>query len=246
MLFASDFDGTLSRGGVSEENKGAIRRFREAGGVFAVVTGRSVGGSVGIFREVDLDVVLCCNGAALCLPDGSGEAFSEYPSETFRDLYKIAVELGSRGFGPQAADESIWIECADENGEARLEDFISRHGTVCQCNMVFDSFEKAAAAAARVNAEHGETVNALQNGGSVDIPPRGVDKGEGVRRLAARLGVAEGEVFAAGDQMNDYAMVAAFRGFAMEHAPEELRAAARHTVPSVAAAIDMILKEREI
>ena len=56
MLFASDFDGTLSRGGVSDENKDAIRRFRASGGVFAVVTGRSVGGSVGIFREVDLDV----------------------------------------------------------------------------------------------------------------------------------------------------------------------------------------------
>ena len=243
MLFASDFDGTLSRGGVSEENADAVRRFRAAGGVFAVVTGRSVAGSVGIFREVDLDFVLCCNGAALCLPDGTGEAFASYPSQTFRDLWKIAVELGAIGFGPQAADESIWIECAAEDGEARLEDFIARHAEVCQCNMVFGSCEKAANASARVNAAHGGVVNALQNGGSVDIPPRGIDKGVGVRLLASRLGVAEGDVFAAGDQMNDFAMVSAFRGFAMEHAPEALRSAASHTVASVAEAIDMILKD---
>ena len=245
MLFASDFDGTLSRGGVSEENKDAVRRFREAGGAFAVVTGRSAAGSEGIFHEVGLDLVLCCNGAALCFPDRSCRAFATYPSGVLRDMWRVALELGSAGLGPQAAAESMWlVTSAAEESEARLEDFIARNAEVCQCNMVFDTCEKAAAAAARVNAEFGEVVNALQNGGSVDIPPRGVDKGAGVRRLAESLGVAEANVFAAGDQMNDFAMVSAFHGFAMAHAPEALRAAAERTVSSVAEAIDIILKER--
>jgi hypothetical protein len=241
-LFASDFDGTLSRGGVSEENKEAIRRFRAGGGVFCVVTGRSVGGSEGIFREVDLDFILCCNGAALCRPDGKARAFAGYDSAVFRDLWKCACELGSRGFGPQAVDGSVWIETADENGGSRLEEFIARHDTVCQCNMVFDTLEKAAYAADLINAQFGDTVNALQNGGSVDIPPRGIDKGRGVRRLAADLGIDEDNIYAAGDQMNDFAMVSAFCGFAMEGAPETLAAAAKKTVGSVAEAIDMILK----
>ena len=241
-LFASDFDGTLSCGGVSEANKDAIRRFREAGNVFGVVTGRSPGGSVGIFREVDLDFVLCCNGAALGYPDGTGETLASYPSAVMRDLFAIAVESGAYGFGPQAATESVWIESADENGAAKLEEFIARNERACQCNMVFGgNAESARLTAARINAEYGDTVNALQNGGSVDIPPRGIDKGVGVRLLAARLGVAEGDVFAAGDQMNDFAMVSAFCGFAMAHAPEALRAAARHTVATVAEALEMIM-----
>ena len=41
-VFLSDFDGTLVRsdGTVSETNKAAIARYRAAGGIFAIVTGR--------------------------------------------------------------------------------------------------------------------------------------------------------------------------------------------------------------
>ena len=39
-ILATDYDGTLSRGGVSQRNKDAIERFRKAGNLFGVVTGR--------------------------------------------------------------------------------------------------------------------------------------------------------------------------------------------------------------
>lgn len=245
MIFASDYDGTLSQnGGISDRTLAAIAAFRAAGNLFGVVTGRSVGGSEFLFDAVasGLDFILCGNGAVLIEPDKSRRAFREYPAAMMREMWRVAVERGSSGLGPQALDESLWIGTDDKDGEAKVEGFIARHETVFQCNMAFASLEDSARAAAQINDRFGDTVNALQNGGSVDIPCAGVDKAFGVRRLAEIFGVGEDALFAAGDQMNDYAMVAAFYGFAMEHAPMELRLAARRTVPEVGDAIGMIMK----
>ena len=246
VIFASDFDGTLSVGGaVSERTGAAIAAFRERGGKFGVVTGRSVGGSEFLFDTVPggLDFVLACNGAGLIRPDRTVEAFAEYPSAAFRELWEIALECGSRGLGPQSTGESEWIAADEADAREKLEAFIGRNERSMQCNMVFGGeVERAAKAAATVNDRCGGIVNALQNGGSVDIPARGVDKAFGVRRLAAMYGVAEDAIYAAGDQMNDFAMVSAFYGFAMAHAPDELRRAAKRTVSEVGEALEMIMK----
>ena len=243
-IFASDFDGTLCQGGViSERTSAAIAAFRAAGNAFGVVTGRSVAGSEFLFDTVEsgLDFILAGNGAVLITPDRRCEAFAEYPSETMRGIWEIAVSAGAIGLGPQALSESMWLETAKEDSPAALGDFIARNERVFQCNMSFYDIDLAAATTAAVNERFGDTVNALQNGGSVDVPPRGVDKAYGVRRLAERLAVGESDIFAAGDQMNDFAMVAAFYGFAMAHAPEELRRAARRTVADVGEALEIIM-----
>lgn len=245
MIFASDYDGTLSQnGGISERTLAAIADFRAAGGLFGVVTGRSVGGSEFLFDAVSagLDFVLCGNGAVFIAPDKSRSAFREYPAAVMRDMWRFACDASSSGLGPQSVDESLWIETSDPAGGEKVEGFISRHDRVFQCNMAFRTSEDAAFAAGAINERFGDTVHALQNGGSVDIPGAGVDKAYGVRRLAGIFGVDGDALFAAGDQMNDYAMVAAFRGFAMEHAPEKLRLAARHTVREVGDALEMIMR----
>ena len=73
-------------------------------------------------------------------------------------------------------------------------------------------------------------------------PAAGVDKAFGIRRLAGLFGVEEGSIYSAGDQMNDFAMVDAFYGFAMEGAPEALSAAAEKTVSDVGEALEMIMR----
>jgi hydroxymethylpyrimidine pyrophosphatase-like HAD family hydrolase len=65
--------------------------------------------------------------------------------------------------------------------------------------------------------------------------PRGCDKGRGLARLAARLGVASAHVAAVGDWLNDLPMFAwAGRSFAMGHAPEAVRAAATDLLTATA------------
>ena len=39
-ILASDFDGTLNHGGISQRSRDAIAAFRAAGNLFGIVTGR--------------------------------------------------------------------------------------------------------------------------------------------------------------------------------------------------------------
>ena len=86
--------------------------------------------------------------------------------------------------------------------------------------------------------------NALQNGVCIDIPPAGIDKGEGVARYADSMGVPPDNVYCAGDNMNDCAMIARFHGLAVENAVPALKSAAEATLPDIAAMIGFIM-ERE-
>ena len=98
-LFLSDFDGTLVRpdGTVSEENIRAIARYRAAGGVFAVCTGRGLTSIVPRLKELGITdgLVVAYQGATvadvatgkLLKDDGffrGGRAESGAPSRTGR------------------------------------------------------------------------------------------------------------------------------------------------------------------
>ena len=69
----------------------------------------------------------------------------------------------------------------------------------------------------------------------LEFVSEGASKGEALRRVAAICGIAQEEVFAAGDEMNDLPMLRwAGLGVAMENGVEGLRGAARHITASVA------------
>ena len=56
ILLASDLDKTLIFDNkISEENKDAIRRFKEAGGVFAISTGRPYNGVEKVIEELRVE-----------------------------------------------------------------------------------------------------------------------------------------------------------------------------------------------
>ena len=69
----------------------------------------------------------------------------------------------------------------------------------------------------------------------LEFVAEGVSKGRAIRWLAARHGVALGQVLAIGDQLNDLEMISAVgHGAAMPHAPAQVRAAARYVAPPLA------------
>ena len=74
-----------------------------------------------------------------------------------------------------------------------------------------------------IREKYGDRVNPLQNWWCVDIAPYGVDKATGIRELCAHYGVAETDVIAVGDNLNDMAMIEAFRSYAMAHGNEQLK-----------------------
>ena len=232
-ILASDYDGTLSmNGSVSEETKEAIRRFRQEGNCFGVVTGRDAGiYSMLKDQGVEFDYVIPFNGAMALSQEGetlfeergSGRVIrpiAEYMAQEFGVPLSSVTNLTRHTFHggePNGSERYEPLSVADEIRE------FTHLNTWCP------SDADAARAVAEINRRYSDIVNALQNGGCIDIPPRGVDKGVGVARYAALAGVPEDNVYAAGDNINDMAMITRFHGCAMPNARDAVKAAAELT-----------------
>ena len=244
-ILATDYDGTLSHGGVSQRNKDAIERFRKAGNLFGVVTGRDyfMYGSL-VKAGVDFDFILPFNGGMAISTDGSIV------------LEHRALNRGGlmRGIAEISGEYGYWLSCAigkvrhtfhagkpDGDGEYLPLHYADGIPEFTMLNTRCATSEAAAECTARINAMYGGVVNALQNGVCIDIPPRGIDKGEGVARYARSMGVPEDNVYCAGDEMNDMAMISRFHGCAVANARQEIKDAAEGVYTDVAEIIDMIL-----
>ena len=75
----------------------------------------------------------------------------------------------------------------------------------------------------------------------IDIPPAGVDKGTGVAAYAALMGVPHGEIWTAGDNYNDLAMLTRFRGCAMANGVDAVKEAAKGVYPDIASIVAAML-----
>ena len=66
-IIGSDYDGTLTAGGVDGRKLAAITAWQKAGNCFALVTGRAMASMQDIRNEhqLNIDYYLCCNGGVL-------------------------------------------------------------------------------------------------------------------------------------------------------------------------------------
>ena len=245
-IAGSDFDGTLNRGGVSERDRDAIHRFRQAGNLFGLVTGRDYWMYETLRREnIEFDFVLALNGAMAIREDGSYHYFEAEPN-TDNCIGAIAAFLGEnyRTWLSTVLDRERHTFATDPSfnrDSTLLPSEAAKLTAFTQMNTAFRSDEDARNAVAQINTRWGHTVNALQNGTCVDIPPAGVDKGTGIARYASIVGVPDDNIYCIGDNMNDMAMITRFHGCAVANARNEVKAAAEFTFDSVGALLDHIL-----
>ena len=57
IIIASDYDGTLNHHGISEADKNAIKKFREAGNKFGIVTGRDLEQALWVVYDLQNEVL---------------------------------------------------------------------------------------------------------------------------------------------------------------------------------------------
>ena len=247
-ILASDYDGTLNRGGVSPAVREAIADFRAAGNLFGIVTGRGYWAYDTVREaEIGVDFILAMNGAMVIDP-ASGEVTDEVTAESGRSVLSLArmrAEEWGQSLGVISGKRRMTVHGAHpdglswDDGRERCAP-LSRLAEFPRFSLLDTRCPDAAAAALCaevIRARFGETMNPLLNGRYIDIPPAGTDKGEGLSRTAARLGVPMDRIFCAGDSMNDFAMLARFRGLAVENAVPELKEAAEGVFPDIAAMI---------
>ena len=237
-IIATDFDGTLSYNGkISDEDKEAIHKFREAGNKFGIVTGRDVDMAQWIKPEngLEFDYLICCTGAVI--RNGEGEIIYQKKGEMgdfIYDLIDKAKELGAYGFS--ASD--IFLKCAiDIKGKIPMQ--IDSLKEFTQVNTGFSKEENAQKFIDYVNAAYGDKISAFRNGGSVDMPPANTSKVTGVYEYAKMFD--NPEIYAVGDNVNDLAMIEEFCGFAVSNAKEEVKKAADHQCNRIADMIEFIM-----
>ncbi|MBE6598686.1 MAG: HAD-IIB family hydrolase [Ruminococcaceae bacterium] len=246
MILATDYDGTLCRGVITDEDRAAIIRFREAGNLFGVVTGRDFPMAYGPLTGdggVPFDFIIAMNGALAV--DREGNILFERRADgvVLPELIRTVCEVGGSHLGCVTGKTRREFSLNVPDGDdfyAPLSDARAIKGFT-QGNTWCDNTEITAKAVGIIKERHGAYINVFQNHVCIDMPPIGVDKGTGVAELADIFGVPHGEIWTAGDNYNDLPMLTRFRGCAMENGVQAVKEAARGVYPDIASIIDEMM-----
>ena len=242
--FASDYDGTLCQSNweTGEEYFDpavleAIERYRQAGGLFGVCTGRPMHPMSGRIHDiVDLDFYIVTTGAAVFDRNQNvlfertinhavaRELYEQYASDKVGCL--AITDVGFFNVGKTYVPKIDTIDTIDQ-----------AEGKLLGVSLEFSGDEQAAREARNaMNRRYAGVVEGFQNLGSVDVVAYGCSKGTGVEVVRKALGVSV--VAGAGDSYNDLPLLtAADVSYTFHTSPAQVRAAATHTVEDLAEAL---------
>ncbi|MBQ8859467.1 MAG: HAD hydrolase family protein [Clostridia bacterium] len=238
-IIASDYDGTLNRrGGISEEDKLAIARFRQAGHRFGVVTGRDQALASCILGGQGFcpDFLISCTGAVI--QDADGRVLYKKRGEVgpfLADLFSYAVACGAEQIVFSDGEEKHLLDLS----VAPL--VIPPLEAFTQANIRFAAPEQASVFTEYAIKHHSDHISAHRNGRDVDMPPPHTSKVTGIYEYARRFEAPE--IYTVGDNVNDLSMIREFCGYAVSNAVDEVKAAAAHSCDRICDMIDRILQE---
>jgi Cof subfamily protein (haloacid dehalogenase superfamily) len=255
-LLALDIDGTLlnSAGDLLESTCEAVARAARSGVRPVLCTGRRYRRTAPIAAALGLEAPLVCNsGAVVKAPDGYATLHrADFPAGVAARVLEVFdahgyIPLSFRDGDPDGAD---FRTAADPAGEPLLDEylFLNRpHGLIDPRwreriddephfhLATFGSRPRMLELQREVHRALGDSVQTFVqkspsfSGFSCEVLRGDANKWSAVRRLAREWGIADGEIIAIGDDMNDIPMIlGAGLGVAMGHAPEEVRRVADH------------------
>ena len=244
-LVAFDLDGTLIGRDMTVRPRviAAIEKMREAGVAGAIATGRMYRNAVPFAQGLGFSApVICYQGAAIVDP-GDDRILREHPlaNDAAMDVVRAAHEWGAyvqlyRDDGYYCEDEDRWAKIYERVSGVRpivvpsLEEaFAGRSST--KAVLVVDPAD-AERYVAMLRERLGDRAYVTRSYPEfVEIMDPAVDKGDALRWIADRMGIAMDQVAAIGDAWNDEPLLtAAGFGIAMGSAPQALRDIADATV----------------
>ncbi len=241
-IIASDYDGTLNHGGIDDKKREALKKWRDAGNIFAIVSGRGPVDALAIKEKdkLELDFFIAANGSIIMNSRGERVCDVRCDGETAVPLLKLLFECGCP-WGHVQTDSPfrVYAEKDDckNSGEYTLENMppISFFN---QINTALPDYETAEKVTEIIKEKLGDLFNPLQNGTCIDIVRADMDKAKGIYLLLDILGAEYEDVIAVGDNINDKAMIEEFRSYAMENGVELIKELADYTVSSVTELIE--------
>ncbi|MEG0289930.1 MAG: HAD-IIB family hydrolase [Erysipelotrichaceae bacterium] len=252
-LLASDYDGTLRiNPRVNQEDKKAIETFRKQGNLFVLVSGRSI---ESIQEEVKsnqliFDYIIGNNGGVIYDQtfNKMKEHFIDFDAaiaciEYIKTLDCIAYVLNN---GVKRS-KTIVNEAKEDlkygyMSAAISEEKIRNEKKIAQIVISLENNDQSHTIANYLNEHFKEYINAYVNVNCIDIVPCGVSKASGLAYLINEINFDESQVSSIGDSYNDISMLSTFHGFAMEHAPDDIKKIALKSFKSVALCIEYLMQ----
>ncbi len=242
ILFC-DMDGTLYNHGsvYSKKDFEAIRKFRAAGNIFAVCTGRNKMGvtHLGNDEPLEYDYMCLCNGALIM--DNKEHTYFEKV---------IPGNIGNEIMLKYYDKDNVSVYCTD--GERNIqykEDILGEFGPtgpidingtfeeqINTCSKYFlialDSihrdFDLITSMQTEIAAKYGQYVEMFPNKSAawccVDIVPSDCSKGQSIQRLIDLAGLEVDGIYAIGDSYNDISMLdVADQGYTFNRADDVIK-----------------------
>lgn len=252
-LVAIDMDGTLLPDFstvVSERNRRALREAQQAGIVVAIATGRRQAFTAPLLTEVGLRAdtpLITSNGAVTRSFSGERIDVTHIDPRVARGLCKVLRGVGLMVFTLDSASKPDLLVEDIAKTSGRLGKWVeANRESIAEVNPIEmalgDDVDLIQGMAAGTIAEMEEAERRLRASdwmgqfscvrtaypesdlSILDLLPPGVSKCSALKRLADRLGIAQEETMAIGDNWNDESMLDwAGTGVLMGNATEELR-----------------------
>lgn len=231
-ILVSDFDGTFYPEDTAQisENMEAVKKFREAGNIFVINTGRSYRHFLKYKDRYDIryDYIILDHGALIL--DGNDNL-----------IMKFNIDRS-------VVDGLI----ADVNLESSV-DFFATYGYevgdkitaegLTKINVEYSSREEAFRINDFINSKYGEFVHSFfVETNSIEVISRSTDKSVSVGVIAQMEIVDKSNVYTIGDGYSDIEMIRDFNGYAMKKSVDELKKYARGTFTSVKELIGFIMR----
>lgn len=240
-IIASDYDGTLNHGGIDDAKRNAIKRWRKAGNLFGLVSGRGANDLVEFPEKhnFECDFLLASNGAVILKPDGTVLWESRCSGALAMPLLEYLMSLGCYW----ASVHTDFACVIDERDDERYEDEFTLETVpeipyFNQISTILPDEKEAERVTSAIREKFGDRLNPLQNGQCIDIVSADINKAAGLYKLLEIVGADYGDIITVGDNINDTHMIAEFRSYAMENAVQSIKDIATDITPGITELIE--------
>ncbi len=253
-MIASDFDGSIRWShDVTEEDREAIRRWREAGNLFVIDTGRSMESISEQAEKYDIvpDYYITNNGGMIYTGSGKNLLASYIDPVMAVDIMYAAENIGNvvsyvvnDGYHRHRiiVDETLKDQRYPSLEPDLSPDELKNLGRYAQIVISMDTVEHASETVKKINGYFPDVLAAYANRYVADIIPKGISKASGLRHLCEYLSFDEADVITFGDADNDIPLFHFNKNtYCISSAEEEVQKEACHTVSCIRELIDQNL-----